>query len=94
MLNAGRIAIEAELGNLHVSDLHQLDGLLNGLDATLERLSTLKPSTMREIGILVDAAAYEVDLIANSVAEDGEARRHRGAILERMLANVRTAFQA
>jgi hypothetical protein len=83
---------EAIEGTLGTADLDQDEMLLDRLETVVDRIADQRPGTPHEIDVMFRAAAYQLDLIVNSVAEDGEARRARGDKMERILASVRHCY--
>src|SRR5271166_1541757 len=77
LLNAARIALEAEAqGN----DAFDNDAFCEEHSAIFDALSFERPNTAGEIGILLNAAGFHLDMLLNGVEEEesATARQARG----------------
>jgi hypothetical protein len=88
LLDAARIALEAEAEGI------DNDAFCEEHSAILDALSFERPKTAGEIGIMLHAAGFHMDMLMNGVEEEesAPARRARGEKVERILTAVRGAF--
>jgi hypothetical protein len=74
----------------------RLDAIVEDLDGIFSSLALQQPKTAREIGIMLRALDFHMDLAAYGFAEreDEEKRKKRGDMVERILVTVRAASQS
>jgi len=86
--------LEADI--LYLEIVLRLDAIVEDLDGIFSSLALQQPKTAREIGIMLRALDFHMDLAAHGFAEreDEEKRKKRGDMVERILVTVRAASQS